>query len=220
MAKYSLIPRAPFMEPTREVYQELARLRPKLLGPIVAQVLKKSTKEVSLEDRMTSELVYLSSSLGDKFGREYKKRLGLINFNPEDIRNLYDQEKITLEKDQEMIHQRYVQWVIREDLTLAPPKIPNPSLLTLSELILITNNENIEELENCGVNQARAWQALHALANQNDNGAIYSQVYDLRTDTLRFSNSQKRAFAGKAVKGYNNNRVWTSESTNLADYKN
>lgn len=91
---------------------------------------------------MTSELAYLSNGLDTWFGEEYLRRLNLLGFSDKKISEIYEFEKFT--SSNSVAFDRNIIWINRylfnDETTI--DELPDPTDLSLSELILITNDAN------------------------------------------------------------------------------
>lgn len=185
----------------------------------------------TLEDTMTSELVYWSRSLDDVFGREYKKRLSLLNCNDESVKKLYEQEKLILSYGIGIFQQdRRKPWVMRHFFRegIAEKDLPQSGQLTLSELLLITDDASSAYVRGHEVLSQETFAAVCKAAVQSHSfgGAQYALAFNERTEKLGWSPEQNRAYTkneclltGRLKWGHHEKPAWTIETTSLAQYK-
>lgn len=204
----------------------------------ITKILKEQEKqkeriEVSAEfgtidDIMTSELVYRSSIFEDVFGREYTRRLQLLGLNSEQIDSIYQAESLILSKDY-TTKQRKKPWVrryfIMSDST--PENLPQPSLLTLSELVLITDDANAAMWRDHEVMPEEAMGAACIAANcfEYTEGRYFNELKQ-RATNFGFLNEQLTAFVrneciltSRLKWGYDDKSSWTKETTDLQKYQ-
>ena len=136
----------------------------------------------TIEDIMTSELIFRSKRPDDVFLREYLRRFDLIGLNPYQIQEMYKQEKSILESDGGLFQQqRENSWVnlyfLNEGINSLPPK----DKLTLSELMLV-----LAEASPLFFTHPKFYSAINS---------IYPPEFDYRTEKLGFSMNQKKAYA-------------------------
>lgn len=185
----------------------------------------------ALEDTMTSELVYRSRGFDDVYGREYKKRLSLLHFNGESIKELYDQEKLILsygigifQPDRRRPWTR--RYFFREGITQGD--LPQSGQLTLSELILITDDASSAYIRDHHVLSAGSFSAVckAAIQAQSFGGAHYAFAFNDRTEISGWSEEQNSAYTKNECLlterlkwGYHETPAWTIETTTLEQYK-
>ena len=151
--------------------------------------------------RMTSELVYLSESLEDEHGKEYAKRMETIFLTPDQIKAAYDLDLKVLANDFSN-SQRNEQWAAKYifENGITERDLPNPEILTLSELILFTSNANEAHLYSnpspylwpingiCSEVSDETWKAVSTLAVRSHNDPPkrirYLKEFEKRTKVL------------------------------------
>ncbi|MEN9626717.1 MAG: hypothetical protein RL557_1045 [archaeon] len=184
----------------------------------------------ALEDTMTSELVYRSRGFDDVYGREYKKRLSLLRFDEESIKKLYDQEKLILSYGIGIFQSdRKQPWVrryfFREGIT--GNDLPQFGQLTLSELILITDDASSAYIRDHHVLSDDTWVAVCKAAIQAHSfgGAHYIIAFNDRAETLGWSEEQNGAYTKNECLlterlkwGHHEKPAWTIETTALEQY--
>ena len=182
----------------------------------------------TVEDIMTSELVYRSKSPEDVFGREYSRRLNLIGLDENQIRGLHQVESLVLSTES-MAEHRKEPWVrryfIMPDST--PENIPKVGEMTLSELILITDDANSAFWRDHHVLPEKAWQTLCiAACCAQYTEARYAYAFNARTEKLGMSKAQSGAYTKNECLlierlkwGNHKNPAWTPETTNLEQFK-
>jgi len=178
----------------------------------------------TIEDIITSELVYRSNSPEDVFGREYSRRLNLIGLDENQIRGLYQVESLVLSTDS-MAEHRKKPWVrryfIMSDST--PENMPKVGEMTLSELILITDDANSAFWRDHHVLPEKAWQALCiAACCAQYTEAKYAHAFNARTEKLEMSKAQSGAYTKNECLlterlkwGSHENPAWTPETTDI-----
>lgn len=182
----------------------------------------------TVEDIMTSELVYRSNSPEDVFGREYSRRLHLIGLNDDQIGKIHQVESLVLSTES-MAEQRKQPWVrryfIMPDST--PESIPKVGEMTLSELILITDDANSAFWRDHHILPERAWQALCVAACcAQYTEARYAHAFNARAEKLGLSKAQSGAYTKNECLlterlkwGHHENPAWTPETTDLKKYQ-
>ncbi|MDD5192133.1 MAG: hypothetical protein PHH54_00850 [Candidatus Nanoarchaeia archaeon] len=182
----------------------------------------------TVEDIMTSELVYKSKSTEDVFGKEYSRRLYLIGLDDNQIKGLHQVESLILSTGS-MSEERKQPWVrryfIMPDST--PEKMPKVGEMTLSELILITDDANSAFWRDHHVLSGEAWQALCiAACCAQYTEARYAYGFNARTEKLGWSKAQSGAYTKNECLlterlkwGHHENPAWTPETTNLEQFK-
>ncbi|MBU3912516.1 MAG: hypothetical protein KKE50_00325 [Nanoarchaeota archaeon] len=182
----------------------------------------------TVEDIMTSELVYRSNSPEDVFGREYSRRLHLIGLEDNQIKGLHQVESLVLSTES-MAEHRKQPWVRRYFITpdSTPENIPEVGDMTLSELILITDDANSAFWRDHPVLPEKAWQALCVAACcAQHTKARYAHAFNARTEKLGLSKAQSRAYTRNECLlterlkwGNHENSAWTPETTDLKQYQ-
>lgn len=183
----------------------------------------------TINDIMTSELVYKSTTPGDVYGKEFARRLGLLGFNENQIENLYQTESLILSVVDSLAEERKQPWVrryfIRPDST--PETIPKAGELTISELILITDDANSAMVRDHHVLKGPAYQALCiAAANRFYAEAKYALAFQHRAEKFGWSQPQTAAFitnecllTERLKWGNHEKPVWTQETCELKQYE-
>jgi len=189
-------------------------------------MLKLKTVISTVDNTMTSELVCLSQNPDDTFGEEYTRRLGSISVPPEQITTLYQEEKQILGSFE--IPGRQQPWAQRYFLfpTSTLENLPKIEHLTLSELLMITDDANSAIVRDHHAIKGPAFQAVCiAACNRHGTEARYAHAFNNRTQRLGWSEEQKAAFCKnefglteKLKWGYHNDDLWTPETTNLEQY--
>lgn len=182
----------------------------------------------TVEDIMTSELVYRSNSPDDVFGREYSRRLHLIGLDDNQIKSLHQVESLILSTGS-MSEHRKQPWVrryfIMPDST--PESMPKVGEMTLSELILITDDANSAFWRDHHVLPEKAWQALCVAACcAQYTEARYAYGFNARTEKLEWSKAQSGAYTKNECLlterlkwGNHEDPAWTPETTDLKKYQ-
>ena len=191
--------------------------------------LEMQAKFGTVEDMMSSELVYKSGSLDDVFGKEYARRLDLIGLEEKQIRGSYQIERLILSVDGKLSEDREQPWVrryfIMPDST--SETMPEKGFLTLSELILITDDANSAFWRDHHVLSEKAWDALCiAACCAQYTEARYAHGFNERTEKLGWSKEQGGTYAKNECLlterlkwDMHENPSWTEESTDLAQFK-
>ncbi len=182
------------------------------------------------DNSMTSELVYRSEKLESFFGNEYARRLNLLGLSNEQIKELYEQESQIISGSPNLDAQRQGAWVRRSfiDNNTTPETLPKPEELTLSELILITDDANYV-VTSCGLRSQlppKAFEALRLTAASRGGEGCYIHVFYDRRQALGWSQPQYSAFirnesllTEKFKWGRHNNPAWVGETTDLKKYE-
>lgn len=182
----------------------------------------------TVEDIMTSELVYRSNSPEDVFGREYSRRLHLIGLNDDQIGKIYQVESLVLSTES-MAEHRKQPWVRRYFILpdLTPENMPKVGEMTLSELILITDDANSAFWRDHHVLPEKAWQALCIAACCAQYTEMrYAHAFNARTEKLGLSKAQSGTYTKNECLlterlKWNNHEdsAWTPETTDLKKYQ-
>ena len=187
-------------------------------------------------DMMTSELVSHSASLereDDAYGKEFIRRLGLIDLTDEQSADLYQRESLLLSYKR-LKRERNEPWIRRSffiDSTTIN-SIPRRELLTLSELILVTDDANFyypgyAEIRYHKAVSKRMVAVCNATFRASNSGeAIYMSCFRERVQGLGWSSEQENAFirnecllTGRLKWNYPQREAWTAETTHLAEYE-
>ncbi|MBI2129256.1 hypothetical protein HYU07_03365 [Candidatus Woesearchaeota archaeon] len=182
----------------------------------------------TVDNTMTSELVYLSERLSDLFGQEYARRLSLIGLSNDCVQKLYLQEKLIISSN-DMNGQRKQPWVQRyfimhDSTTDVMPEVKD---MTLSELILITDDANSAFWRDREVLPKEARQAVCIAAScAQYTEARYAKAVNERTEKMEWSKAQNGAYVnneclllGRLKWGYHEKPAWTKETTDLKQYE-
>lgn len=205
---------------------------------VVGGILKKKVeKQRELDDQaaspntentMTSELVYLSANFSqfiekDIYKEEYFRRLGLIELSEEQIHNLYEVERLLLDK--EVVEGRENPWVRRFPIMsyTTVDDLPKPDSLTLSELVLITDDALAARSRDHEWMSNGTWKAVCVCVYD----AKYQKALLEKTnEELDWSDEQTNAFIKNECAllerlkwSYHNKSAWTDETTNVEKYK-
>jgi hypothetical protein len=185
----------------------------------------------TIGDIMTSELIRRSGRIDDVFGKEYSRRLSLIGFEENQINSLYEQENLILSCDIGIFQPHREQPWVRRYFFVEGVKendLPKFGFFTLSELILITDDANSTYIRDHEVLSPETWGAVCKAAIQAHSfgGAQYALAFNDRTERLGWSKEQIGAYSKNECLlterlkwGHHNNPAWTSESTNLDQFK-
>lgn len=178
---------------------------------------------------MTSELAYKSSLPEDVYGQEFTRRLRGIGLTDKQISSLYQTEQLILSVDGKLSEQRKQPWVrryfIMQDST--PETMPEKGLLTLSELILITDDANSAFWRDHHVLSEQAWAALCiAACCVQYTEARYAHGFNGRTEKFGWSKAQSGAYtrnecllAERLKWGHHDKPAWTPETCDLKQYQ-
>ena len=176
-----------------------------------------------VSDIMTSELVYKSASPEDIYGQEFTRRLKSIGATDEQVASLYQLESLILSVDG-LRQQRDEPWArrrffINDETT--PDNLPKKGLLTLSELILITDEANYAYSGEHEVLSEQTWGAVCTAALAG--GAQYAFGLRERLQRLGLSQKQEEEFGrnecmltARLKWGYHKRPAWTDETARLA----
>jgi len=177
-----------------------------------------------LGDIMTAELAYKADNLQDVYGREYKRRLNAIGLDEEKVKQAYELEKLILDTDR-LAEEREKPWVRRQFLKIGtkPKDLPKEGQLTLTELIVITDEAN-----------ALYWQAHEMLTDDEfkavwiagTNGkARYANAFTERAKKLGWTDQQAGAYiknecllTGRLRWGMHKDPAWTPETCDMKQY--
>jgi|TARA_B100001971_G_C18058900_1_gene466838 hypothetical protein len=185
----------------------------------------------TIDDIMTSELVYRSNRLDDVYGKEYTRRLNLMGLNGDKINGLYEQENLILSCDLGIFQlHRGQPWVRRYFFVegVKEDDLPEFGQMTLSELILITDDAGSAFSRDHEVLSAETFNAVCKAAPQAHSygGAQYAFAFKDRAQKLGCSPEQEDAYAKNECLlterlkwGYHENPAWTSETTDLEQFK-
>ncbi|MEK6926739.1 MAG: hypothetical protein AABW50_05685 [Nanoarchaeota archaeon] len=190
--------------------------------------LERQAESGDISNMMASELVYRSILPDDMYGQEFTRRLSGVNLTDKQISSLYEIEQLILSVDGKLREDRKQPWVrryfIMHDST--PESIPAKSLLTLSELIMITDDANAAFSRDHHVLPEPAWSALCIAACCADyTEARFAHEFNRRTEKFGWSNKQSRAYTKNECLlterlkwGNHNEPAWTPETCNLNQY--
>lgn len=195
------------------------------------QTLETEAEFGTIEDIMTSELVYKSNNLDDVFGREYKKRLNLIELNENKINSLYEQEKLILSCNLGIFQShRELPWVRRYFFNdgITEKDLPKFGQMTLSELVIVTDDASSAFVRDHHVLSPETWSAVCKAAVQSYSfgGAQYALAFKDRVKKLGWSEEQEGAYiknecllTERLKWGYHEKPAWTSETANSEQFK-
>ncbi len=198
------------------------------------QAIKQNRLEAQAEsgdvnNMMTSELTYKSSAPEDFYGQEFTRRLRAIGLADEQISILYHMEQFILSADGKLDEARKQPWVRRYFIKpeSSPETMPEKGFLTLSELILITDDANAGFWRDHEVLSDTAWAALciAACCAQYTEGR-YALGFNERTEKLGWSKAQSGAFTRNECLlterlkwGMGDEPAWTPETCDLKKYQ-
>ncbi len=180
----------------------------------------------SVDDMMTSELVYKSASLEDVYGTEFTRRLQLIALDHYKISSLYQLDSLILSA-RDLKDERAQPWSRRYffiDKQTTPDNLPAKGLLTLSELILITDDASSAFARDHEALSGETWAAVCKAAVQA--GAHYAFGLRERVEKLNWNPAQEGAFVKNECMlterlkwGYDAKPAWTAQTTDLSQYQ-
>lgn len=184
----------------------------------------------TVDDIMTSELVYRSTSLEDVYGKEFTRRLHEIDLTDEQISSLYQTEQLILSVDGNLSEDRKQPWVrrylIKPDSTIKT--MPEKGLLTLSELISITDDASSKFVRNHDTASEELFAAICMAAVQAHSygGAQYAIELRERVEKFGWSKAQEGALTKNECLlterlkwGYHDKPAWTPETCDLKQYE-
>ena len=172
-----------------------------------------------IDDRMTSELAYLSKLPEDEFGMEYARRLSLLNLSDEQISNLYNHEKKILGLKQD--NDRGGIWGSRIFITKnsSSKGLPKIEELTLSELLLLTDDANSALVRDHEWLPDEAMESVFIAACEGPSEGRYAKEYNKRTAEMSWSKAQNCAYVRneclliERIKWrWHNEQAWTKET--------
>jgi len=205
----------------------------------ITQILQKQAiHQIGLEvkaesgdvnNMITSELVYKSASPEDAYGQEFKRRLQGICFTDEQISSLYQIEQIILSVDENLSEHRKQPWVRRYFImpNSTPQTIPEKEFLTLSELVLISDDANSAFWRDCDALPNQAWAALciAACCAPYTEGK-YANHFNERTQKFGWSKAQNYAYVRNECLlterlkwGMHEKPAWIPETCDLKQYQ-
>lgn len=178
---------------------------------------------------MTSELVYHSGSLEDMYGQAYVNRLKMIGFNDAQLQSFYNSESSIISLGRNKFG-REQPWVGRYFFIQGTKKEDLPRLeeLTLSELILITDDASAAYVKDHHWLSPETWNAVCEAAPQaySFGGAKYALAFKDRVKRIGWSEEQDGAYTKNECMlterlkwGYSDKLAWTEETTKLDLYK-
>ena len=181
----------------------------------------------TLRDYMTSELVHRSLIPDEVLGKEYARRLRLIGLSDEQIQSLYYQESL-ISATGSLREQKEQPWVRRYFIfpSSTPETMPKPEELTLSELILITDDATSAYFRDHHIASGEAWQAICIAAGIVEHTeARYAKAFKERVKGLGWSEAQDLAYTRNECLlterlkwGMHGDQAWTEETTDLKKY--
>ncbi|MFH1133765.1 MAG: hypothetical protein V1735_04690 [Nanoarchaeota archaeon] len=191
--------------------------------------LDAKARKGDVRDMMTSELTYRAEALTDPYGQEYLRRLRLIGLSDDQVTQVYSVEQVILSVQTVLPDERKQPWVRRIFLTTGstPDTLPEKRLLTLSELVLITDDANGTFLPAYHVFSDTAWTALCIAACCAPYAeARYAKEFEERTTKLGWSEAQCGAYSRnecflleRLKWGMGNPPAWTPETCDLRQYQ-
>jgi hypothetical protein len=177
----------------------------------------------NVKNMMTSELAYFSNNLGDDYGLEYVRRLKLMGFTDEMIAKSYSLEKETISLKEDLARKN--PWVQRYFISCdsTPENIPKIEELTLSELILITDDANSAFSRDHHYLPNPAWNAVCITACcVGYTEARYVNEAHKRAKTIGWTEKQISAFTknecmltARLKWGYDDKPAWTEETVKV-----
>jgi len=194
----------------------------------------KNREELSkglLENALTSELVYKSKDPRDDYAKEHLRRLSAIGFNQAKAEKIYEIEKIILSVDPEnnKVPFRERHWVGRYFIfpESTPETMPEKEFMTLSELLIITDDANSAFFRDHKFIEGKAWDALcMAAITAKYTKGIYAIHFEERTEKLGWSREQTRAYTRNEFLlterlkwNMHQNPAWTPQTCDLGLYK-
>ena len=191
--------------------------------------LEAQAKSGTVNDMMTSELAYKSCLPEDIYGKEFTRRLRGIGLTDEQVLKLYQIEQLILSVDGELNEHRKQPWVRRYFIMpdSSPETMPKKGLLTLSELILITDDANSAFYRDHYVSPEKAWVALCiAACCAQYTEARYAHGFNERTEKFGWSKAQSGAYTRNECLlterlkwGRTDKPAWTPETCDLKQYQ-
>lgn len=192
------------------------------------QNLEVQAEFATINDIMTSELVYRSKSIEDVFGKEYSRRLNLIELKEEQVKSLYQIESLIVSTS-ELKEQRKQPWVRRYFIgaDLTPEKLPSAKMMTLSELILIEDDANSAFWRDHEWLPEKALKAVCIASSCAEYcQAMYAIEFEERTKKLGLSIPQANAYVRNECLlterlkwGMHKNPAWSKETADLRHYQ-
>ncbi len=191
--------------------------------------LEAQAESGDINNMMTSELAYKSSSPEDAYGLEFARRLRGIGLTDAQVSSSYHIEQLILSVDGQLSEDRKQPWARRYFLMhdSSPEKLPKKEFLTLSELILITDDANSAFVRDHEVLPEDAWVAVCIAACCAEyTEARYAYEFEGRAEKLGWSKSQRGAYTRNEclltdrLKWGNGDRpAWTPETCDLGLYQ-
>lgn len=163
------------------------------------------SNEIQLGRILTSELVYRALNTENEeekkqYIQEYKRRLGLLGLTPEQINEAFNLDKRIIENSKDKID-REEPWCEKIWFNLKHTTVdtlPNKDDLTLSELVLITDEANfiLTYFHDDKSISKKVWTAVYKACNSASIGeAIYAKELERRlVEELGWSEDQSRMF--------------------------
>ncbi|MBI4454253.1 hypothetical protein HY636_06430 [Candidatus Woesearchaeota archaeon] len=193
------------------------------------EILKAQAKSGAINNIMTSELVYRSCLPEDVYGQEFTRRLRGIGLTDEQASSLYQIEQLILSVDGKLSEDRTQPWVRRYFITplSSPETLPEKELLTLSELILITDDANSAFWRDHHALPEKAWAALCiAACCAQYTEAQYAIAFNERTEKCGWSKAQSGAYTKNECLlterlkwGHHEEPAWTRKTCDLKQYQ-
>ncbi len=144
-----------------------------------------------------------------------------------DINSLYQQETEIIGLSKDIGYHRMQPWVMRYFVSpvSSPDKMPKGEELTLSELILITDDASSAFARDHHNISGDAWAAV-CMAAPEAGKPQYAIAFHERTENLGWSKAQDGAFTrnecmltARLKWNYNEDAAWTAETTDLKLYE-
>ncbi len=196
------------------------------------QAMQQEGLEVQAElgkvnNMMTSELVYKSDSVEDIYGQEFTRRLRGIGLTDKQVLNLYHTEQLILFVDEKLSEDRKKPWVRRGFITSTPETMPEKGVLTLSELVLITDDANSAYWREAHTSSNEEWAAVcMAACCAPCTEARYFHIFEERTEKFGWSYEQDGAYirnesllAERLKWNYHEKPAWVAETCDLKQYQ-
>jgi len=164
----------------------------------------------------------------EQYEKEYRRRMTLLGCSPENIRELYASELAILKEDPALLA-RGEPWIERFFFApLAFEQPPDPEKLTLSELVLITDEANAvmgaqSLLRYGGINE-QARELAYRISLKGE--ALSARALRDRVRERGWTQTEQDLFVGNENNilkiyrwGYNSLPIWTAQSTDPETWK-
>lgn len=193
------------------------------------KALESEADSRNLRDIMTSELIFRTASIEGLYGQEFTRRLKAIGLSEEQIRALYQQEKYILSRTKELEAHRQRSWVRRYFIfnNSTQRDMPKGEELTLSELILITDDVNSAFFRDHHQLSEDAWKCvIMASCCAKYSKAEYYKAFQERTERLGWRKEQGNAYAknenlllARLKWDMTADQAWTRKTCDLSKYR-